>query len=84
MFYIGIKASQVKNLPTQEPWETPMQSLGWEDPLEEEMATLSSILVWRIPRTEEPGGLQTMGLQSVRHDPKQFTFRDIQIWSSIF
>ena len=44
LFYIGIKASQVKNLPTQEPWETPMQSLGWEDPLEEEMATLSSIL----------------------------------------
>ena len=43
-------------------------SLGWEDPLEKEMATHSSILVWEIPRTEEPGGLQSMGLQRVRHD----------------
>ena len=50
---------------TQETW---VQSLGWEDPLEEEMATLTSILVWRIPWTEEPEGLQTMGSQSVRHD----------------
>ena len=39
---------------------------GWEDPLEEEMATHSSILAWRIPRTEEPGGLQSMGSQKVR------------------
>ena len=45
-----------------------VQSLGGEDPLEEEMATHSSILAWRIPRTEEPGGLQSMGLQGVRHD----------------
>ena len=44
-----------------------VQSLGWEDPLEEEMATHSRILAWRIPRTEEPGGLQSMGLQRVRH-----------------
>ena len=44
-----------------------VRSLGWEDPLEEEMATLSSILVWKIPWTEEPGGLQSMGLQRVRH-----------------
>ena len=43
-----------------------VQSLGWEDPLEEEMATHSRILAWRIPRTEEPGGLQSMGLQRVR------------------
>ena len=42
--------------------------LGWEDPLEESMATHSSILVWRIPQTEEPDGLQSMGLQRVRHD----------------
>ena len=49
-------------------WETWVQSLGWEDPLEEGMATLSSILAWRIPWTEEPGGLQSMGLQRVRHD----------------
>ena len=43
-------------------------SLGWEDPLEEGMATHSSILAWRIPWTEEPGGLQSMGLQRVRYD----------------
>ena len=57
------------NLPampeTQETW---VQSLGGEDPLEEEMATHSSILAWEIPRTEEPGGLQSMGSQRVRHD----------------
>ena len=41
-----------------------LRSLGWEDPLEEGMATLSSILAWRIPWTEEPGGLLSMGLQS--------------------
>ena len=43
-------------------------SLGWEDPLEKEMATHSSILVWEIPWTEEPGGLQYMGSERVRHD----------------
>ena len=47
---------------TQEMW---VQSLGREDPLEEEMSTHSSILAWRIPWTEEPGGLQSMGLQTV-------------------
>ena len=45
-----------------------VQSLGQEDSLEEEMATRSSVLTWRIPRTEEPGGLQSMGSQRVRHD----------------
>ena len=56
----------VKNLPSSaEIW---VQSLGWEDPLEEEMATHSSILAWEIPWTEEPGGLQSVGLQQVRHD----------------
>ena len=51
----------VKNLPAiQETW---VHFLGWEDPLEEGMATNSSILAWRIPWTEEPGGLQFMGLQ---------------------
>ena len=45
-----------------------VQSLCWEDPLEKEMATHSSILAWEIPWTEEPGGLQSMGLQRVRHD----------------
>ena len=44
--------------------EPQVQSLGWEDPLEKEMATHTSILAWKIPWTEEPGGLQSMGLQS--------------------
>ena len=48
--------------------ETRVWSLGWEDPLEKEMSTHSSILVWRIPRTEEPGRLPFMGSQRVRHD----------------
>ena len=53
----------VKNLPAvQETW---VLSLGWEDPLEKEMATHSSILDWKISQTEEPGGLQSMGTQSV-------------------
>ena len=54
-------AQVVKNLPTM--WETWVRSLGWEDPLEKEMATHSSILGWEIPWTEEPGGLQFMGSQ---------------------
>ena len=49
-------------------WETWVQSLGWEDPLEEGMATYSSILAWRIPWRQEPSGLQSMGSQRVRHD----------------
>ena len=53
----------VENLPAMQ--ETWVQSLGQEEPLEEEMATHSSILAWRIPWTEEPGGLQSMGLQSL-------------------
>ena len=48
----------------QEAQETPVQSLGQEDPLEEEMATGTSILAWRIPWTEEPGGLQSVGSQN--------------------
>ena len=59
----------VKNPPamqeTQEMW---VRYIGWEDPLEEEMATHSSILAWRIPGTGEPGGLPSMGLHRVRHD----------------
>ena len=61
--------SVAKNLPAiQELQETQVRSLGQEDPLEKEMATHSSILAWRIPWTEEPGRLQSMGLQTVRHD----------------
>ena len=56
----------VKCLPTMR--ETCVQSLGREDPLEKEMATHSSILAWKIPWTEEPGRLQSMGSQRVRHD----------------
>ena len=58
----------VKNLPANagDPEEVP--SLGCEDPLEKEMATHSSILAWKIPRTEEPGGLQSMGSLRVGHD----------------
>ena len=59
-------AQTAKNLPAmREAW---VQSLGQEDPLEEGMATHSIILAWRIPWTEEPGGLQSMGSQRVRHD----------------
>ena len=56
----------VKNLSAMQ--ETPVQSLGWEDPLEKEIATHSSMFAWRIPWTEEAGGLQPTGLQRVRHD----------------
>ena len=62
--YLTISASLVaqlvKNLPAV--WETWIQALGWEDTLEKEKATHSSILAWRIPWTKKPGGLQSMGL----------------------
>ena len=60
----SLVAQTVKNQPAMQ--ETWVRSLGWEDPLEEGMATLSSIPAWRIPWTEEPGMLQFMGLQRVR------------------
>ena len=56
----------VENLPAMQ--DTRVQSLGWEDPLKKEMATHFSILAWRIPWTEEPGRLQSMGSQRVGHD----------------
>ena len=59
-------AQTVKRLPAM--WETQVRSLGREDPLEKEMATHSSILAWRIPWTEEPGWLLSMGSQRVVHD----------------
>ena len=61
-----IVRGMVKNLPAM--LETQVQSLAWEDPLEEEIATYSSLLARREPWTEEPGGLQSMRLQRVRHD----------------
>ena len=62
----SLVAQTVKLPPTM--WETWVQSLGREDPLEKDMATHSRILAWKIPRTEEPGRLQSMGSQRVRHD----------------
>ena len=59
-------AQMVKNLPAKR--KTQVQSLGWEDPLEKEMATHPSILAWRSPWTEEPDGLQSTGSQRVGHD----------------
>ena len=61
-----LEAQMVKNLPAMQ--ETQVQSLDLEDPLEKGIATHSSILAWRIPWTEEPGRLQSMGLQRVGHD----------------
>ena len=65
-------AQMVKNLPTM--WVTWVQSLDWEDPLKKGTATCSGILAWKIPWTEEPGGLQSMGSQRVRHDWATFPF----------
>ena len=62
----SLVAQRIKCLPAMQ--ETWVRSLGWEDPLEKEMAIHSSILAWRIPCTEEPGGLQSTGSQRVRHD----------------
>ena len=59
-------AQNVKNLPVMQ--ETCARSLGWEDPLEKGMAIHSNILAWRIPWTEEPGKLQSMGSQKVGHN----------------
>ena len=62
----SLVAQTVKNLPAVQ--ESRIRSVGWEDPLEKEMAAHSSILAWKIPWTEEPGGLQFTGLQRVGHD----------------
>ena len=68
MFLKGasLVVQMVKNLPTT--WETRLQSLGQEDPLEKGMATHSSILAWRIPWTEKPSRLQSMGSQRIGHN----------------
>ena len=65
-YWASLVAQLVKNQPAG--WETWVPSLGWEDLLEKEMATHSSILAWKIPWTEEPGKLQSMGSQRVKHD----------------
>ena len=63
MMWASLVDQMVKNLPARQ--ETWVQALVWENPLEKEMATHSSILAWKIPRMEEPGRLQSMGLQRV-------------------
>ena len=65
----------VKCLPARR--ETWVQSLVWEDPLEKEMATHSSTLAWKIPRTEEPGRLQSMGSQRVGHEESDTSFTSL-------
>ena len=75
----SLVAQMVKRLPTMQ--EIQVHSLGWEDLLEKEMATHSSTLAWKIPWTEEPGGLQSMGSQRVGHDwatSLSFHFRVLQ------
>ena len=66
IIWASLVVQRLKLLPAMR--ETLVRSLGWEDSLEKEMATHSSILAWRIPWTEEPGGLQSMGSQRVGHD----------------
>ena len=63
---LPLVAQMMKNLPARQ--ETRVRFLGWEDPLEKGMAAHSSILAWRTPWTEEPGGLQSMGSSRVGHD----------------
>ena len=79
----SLMAQTVKNLPATQ--ETQVQSLGWDYPLEEGMATHSSILAWRIPWTEESGRLQSMGSQRVGHDwtINTFTFMEQKDWGEI-
>ena len=64
--FLSLVAQMVNNLPAM--WKTQIQSLGLKDSLEKKLATYSSILAWRIPRTENPGGLQSLGLQRIGFD----------------
>ena len=75
----SLVAQRVKNLPAMQ--ETRVQSLGWEGLLEKEMATHCSLLAWRIPWTEEPGGLWSMGPQRVRHDWETNTFAFFSVFA---
>ena len=80
-------AQRVKNLPAMKEMqqETQFHSLGPEDPLEKGMATHTSILIWRIPRTEEPSGLQSMESQTAGHDRVNDTFKlDVWKWGVSF
>ena len=75
--WASLVAQTVQCLPAMQ--ETWVWSLGWEDPLEKEMTTHSSTLAWKIPRTEEPGRLQYMGSQRVRHDWEWFHFTKLPL-----
>ena len=66
IYWASLVSQTVKHLPAMQ--ETLVQSLGWEDPLKERMATHSSVLAWGIPQTEEPDGLQSMGSHRVGHN----------------
>ena len=77
MFYLGFPGGSVVKNPSVKQ-ETRVLSLGREDPLEEEMATHFSILTWRIPWTEEPGGPQSIGSQRVGHRPGVLRFMGLQ------
>ena len=82
-YWASLVAQMEKDL--LEMWETQVWSLGWEDPLEEGIATHSSILAWRIPWTEEPGGLQSMGSQRLGHNwvtKHTYIFYSLECWSS--
>ena len=74
-------AQAVKRLSTV--WETWVRSLGWEDPLEKEMAIHSSTIAWKIPWKEEPGRLQSLGSQRVGHDWAHFHFQDPDVASDL-
>ena len=80
-FLSSMVAQMAKHLPTMR--ETWVQSLGWEDLLEKEMATHSSILAWKIPWTEEPGRLQSMGSQRVGYDWATSLHRCRRIWFNL-
>ena len=78
--WASLVAQMVKNMPAmQEAW---FRSLRWEDPLEKGMATHSSISAWRIPRTEETGGLQSTGSQRVRHNWVTNTFTFVRVYTT--
>ena len=80
LHWAPLMAQRRMNLPAM--WETQVQSLGQEDPMEKGVATHSSIPAWRIPWTEEPGGLQFMGLQKAGHNWKTNTFTFIHTYSN--
>ena len=82
--WVSLVAKMVKRLPAMQ--DTQVQSLGWEDPLDKEMATHSSILAWKIPWSEKPDKLQSMGSQRVQHDSQKwlhFCMLFIYVWMSV-